>query len=106
MTRRGYALRLGGDVEIRRALGDGVTRGTEAARRRAHGDEAVRRVAMMRHTPEEWATMIAQAQYDYGQDAPMPRWAERLTVGYALICYALIVGFSALFRAVDGRDER
>ena len=59
--------------------------------------EAVRRVAMMRHTPEEWAAMTIQARYDYGQDPPAPRWAERLLVGWALVC----MGASWLYHLQD-----
>lgn len=57
---------------------------------------------MMRHTPEEWAAMITQAQYDYGQDPPTPRWAERLLVGYAMVC----LGIRWLYHCQDGLLER
>ncbi len=94
--RYGYAIRTGGNPEIAAALGSGIDRGTrEALARRS--DEAVRRVSMRRHTPEEWEAMIAQARFDYGQDRPAPRWAQILLAGYALICY----GLSYLHRQQD-----
>ena len=82
--RFGFAIRKGGDPEIADALESGIDRGTRCAREKQSSD-AVRRVAMMRHTPEEWAAMTIQARYDYGQDPPAPRWAERLLVGWALV---------------------
>ena len=88
MKRYGYAIRSGGDPEISGALAEGIDRGTRLAIIQ-RSDEAVRRVAMRRHTPEEWAAMTAQARYDYGQDQPAPRWARCLLAGYALICYGL-----------------
>ena len=82
--RFGFAIRKGGDPEIANALESGIDRGTRSALEKQSSD-AVRRVAMMRHTPEEWAAMTIQARYDYGQDPPAPRWAERLLVGWALV---------------------
>lgn len=87
--RYGYAIRIGGDPEISGALKSGMERGRQAkAPALAPGTgEAVRRVAMHQHTPEEWGVMIAKAQYDYGQDEPAPRWAKRLLVAWAMVCY-------------------
>ena len=59
--------------------------------------EAVRRVAMCRHTPEEWAAMIAQARYDYGQDRPTPKWAGKLLLAWAMLCQ----GVRNAYRAQD-----
>jgi len=98
MKRFGFAIRTGGDPEIAGALAAGIEMGTDtssgAARHlplkgKAFGEqasEAVRRVAMMRHTPEEWDAMTIQARYDYGQDMPMPAWAGALLGLYGLMC--------------------
>ena len=96
MKRFGFAIRTGGDPEIADALASGINRGTRRTMEKQSSD-AVRRVAMMRHTPEEWNAMTIKARYDYGQDAPMPRWAERLLVGWALVC----LGISWLFHLQD-----
>ena len=101
MKRFGFAIRKGGDPEIADALESGIDRGTRCAREKQSSD-AVRRVAMMRHTPEEWAAMTVKARYDYGQDNPMPRWAERLLVGWALVC----MGASWLYHLQDRLFDR
>lgn len=95
--RYGYAIRIGGDPEISGALKSGMEKGRQAkAPAMAPGTgEAVRRVAMHQHTPEEWGVMIAKAQYDYGQDEPAPRWAERLLVAWAMVCYGIARAFRA-----------
>ena len=108
MKRFGFAIRTGGDPEIAGALARGIQMGSPTGAdappprcgREALGEqagEAVRRVAMMRHTPEEWEAMTVQARYDYGQDPPTPRWIERLLVGYAMIC----MGVSWLYHLQD-----
>ena len=98
MKRFGYAIRIGGDAEISGALRAGMERGTPA---RALGErpygETVRRLAMMRHTPEEWRQMTEDARVIYGGRRYTPRWAQRLLAGYALICY----GVSLLYHAQD-----
>lgn len=88
MNRRGYLIRLGGDPEIAQAIAQGVDRATQASVRHSSSD-AVRRVAMAQHTQDEWQAMIAQAQYDYGQDRPTPKLARALLIIWALICYGL-----------------
>lgn len=93
MKRFGFAIRTGGDPEIADALAGGIKAGS----RQTHHSDAVRRVAMMRHTPEEWDAMIAKARYEYGQDRPMSRLGERLLVGWALIC----LGMSWLYHRQD-----
>lgn len=60
--RRAVVIKLG-DPDIADAITSGIVRPRRTS-------DAVRRVAMMRHTPQEWATMAARAQYDYGQDPP------------------------------------
>ena len=99
--RFGFAIRKGGDPEIANALESGIDQGTRCALGKQSSD-AVRRVAMMRHTPEEWAAMTIQARYDYGQDPPAPRWAERLLVGWALVC----MGASWLYHLQDRLFDR
>ena len=96
MKRIGFAIRVAGDPEISGALAAGIERGTRAEVRQT-GSEAVRRVAMMRHTPEEWAEMIEEARVIHGGRKRLPRWAERLLAGYALICW----GVSRAYRAQD-----
>ena len=93
MKRFGFAIRTGGDPEIAEALAGGIKAGT----RQTHHSDAVRRVAMMRHTPEEWAAMTEEARVFYGGRQYMPRWAERLLVGWALIC----LGVSWLYHRQD-----
>lgn len=88
MNRYGYAIRTGGDAEIATALAEGIARGTRRDIRQ-HGSDAVRRVAMAQHTPEEWAAMTVQARYDYGQDPTPGRLGRALLAGYALICYVI-----------------
>ena len=97
--RYGYVIRIGGDPEISGALEAGLRAATP--QRRA-GEDAIRRVAMMRHTPEEWQAMIAKAQYDYGQDRPAPRWARGLLGVWGLVC----CGMSRLYHAQEIVTER
>ena len=96
MIRYGYAIRLGGDPEISGALARGIQSGTRTELQRA-SSEAVRRVAMYQHSPEEWEEMIEEARVLYGGRRYTPRWAERLLVGYAMIC----LGFWWLYHRQD-----
>lgn len=59
--------------------------------------EAVRRVAMMRHTPEEWAEMTEEARVFYSGWRYTPKWMNRLLVVYAMIC----LGVGWLFKLQD-----
>ena len=105
-TRYGYVIRIGGDPEIGAALRDGVLKGTpEREQPTARGSDAVRRVAMMQHTPEEWAAMTTKARYDYGQTRRAPRWAQRLLVAYALLCYGIAQAFRAQRFVLERRDD-
>lgn len=95
--RYGYAIRLGGDPEISGALEAGI----RAAAREDTGinatcSEAVRRVAMMRHTPQEWAEMTEEARVIYGGTRCSPAWARAMLAGYALICYGLSLAWGRL----------
>lgn len=99
--RFGFTIRKSGDPEIADALGSGIDRGTRTALLRQSSD-AVRRVAMMRHTPEEWAEMTEEARVIYGGRDYTPRWAERLLVGWALVC----LGASWLYHLPDRLFDR
>ena len=52
--------------------------------------EAVRRAAMWQHSPEEWAQMMEEARVIYGGRRYSPRWATRLLVGWAMLCYGVV----------------
>lgn len=101
MKRFGYAIRTGGDPEIGEALKTGVDRGTRLAMKK-RGSDSLRRVAMMRHTPEEWAEMTEEARVIYGGQRYTPRWAEWLLAGVALIC----MGASWLYHRQDRLLQR
>ena len=103
MKRYGYVIRIGGDPEISEALRSGMEAGTRKEIRKA-GSEAVRRVAMMQHTPEEWAQMIEDARVIYGGRKVLPRWAERLLVGWALICWAVSRAHHAQERVLGNKQ--
>ena len=94
MKRFGYFVRLGGDKEISEAL----ARGASGAMQPIQGasSEAVRRVAMMRHTPQEWAEMTEEARVIYGGTRCSPAWARAMLAGYALICYGLSLAWGRL----------
>ena len=99
MTRYGYAIRMGGDPEISAALKSGIEAGTRQEIRQT-GSDAVRRVAMMQHTPEEWAQMTEDARVFYGGREVLPKWAERLLVGWGLICWAVSRAYHAQDRVL------
>ncbi len=103
--RYGYAIRIGGDPEISGALKNGIEKGTPAQEQAPKkGSDAVRRVAMMQHTPEEWAQMTEDAGVIYGGRRFMPRWAERLLVAYAMLCYGIAQAFKAQDKVLERRD--
>lgn len=109
--RYGYAIRIGGDPEISGALKNGIEKGTSSGagappspEGKALGSDAVRRVAMMQHTPEEWAQMTEDAGVIYGGRRFMPRWAERLLVAYAMLCYGIAQAFKAQDKVLERRD--
>ena len=97
MKRYGFAIKTGGDPEIAGALEAGIRAGTREEIRQA-GSDAVRRVAMMRHTPEEWAEMIEDAQYEY-RVKPASR-----TLAILLGMWALV--WSVLIGMTDALTER
>ena len=102
MKRFGLVIRTQGDPEIAAALAAGVEAGTRRDVINA-SSEAVRRVAMYQHSPEEWEAMTIKARYDYGQDRPTPRWARPLLVGYAMLCWGLSQAYHAQDRVLGGR---
>lgn len=104
-TRYGYVIRIGGDPEIGNALRDGVLKGTPEREAPKKGSDAVRRVAMHQHTPEEWAAMTTKARYDYGQTRPAPRWVQRLLVAYAMLCYGIAQAFRAQRYVLERRAD-
>jgi len=121
MRRYGYAIRVGGDSEIAGALAAGIESGTASADTTSltaaagtypkgegfgegfggQASDAVRRVAMMQHTPEEWAEMTEEARVFYGGQRYMPWLAEKLLIGYALICYVISIGWRALMESLN-----
>lgn len=96
MKRFGYFVRLGGDKEISEAL----ARGASGAMQPIQGasSEAVRRVAMMKHTPAEWREMTLDARRRYRRNKPLTGVRRALLTGYGLICY----GISRLYHAQEG----
>ena len=88
MRRFGYVIRMGGDAEISGALAAGIDAGTRNEVRQA-ASEAVRRVAMMQHTPEEWAEMIEDARVIYGGNRYTPKPLKWLLIVYAMLCSAV-----------------
>lgn len=96
MTRRAIVYRSCGDPQFAGAIIDGMTR----AEARQHSSDAVRRVAMMRHTPEEWAEMTEDARICYGGRSYTPGWVTALLVGYGLICWIVAGLWHALEDAV------
>ena len=113
MMRFGYVIRVGGDPEISGALAEGMAEGarragTATAQRPAfapHSSEAVRRVAMHQHTPEEWARMTEEARVVYGGRPWAPRWAETLLIGWALVCYGMWLAWRRLMVAMEMEDR-
>ena len=119
MKRFGFAIRVGGDAEIAGALAAGIESGTKttssdpaepghlplkgkALEDGGSGSDAVRRAAMWQHSPEEWAQMMEEARVIYGGRRYSPRWATRLLVGWAMLCY----GVAWLYRQQDRIFER
>ena len=103
MKRFGYYVRLGGDREISEALARGDAGALMPVPRAS--SEAVRRVAMMRHTPEEWREMRLDARRTYRRNRMPDGLAGRLLVGYAMICYGAQVAFDWLWEAIERRME-
>lgn len=114
--RFGYAIRIGGDPEISRALRDGMEKGSPygpAGCLPAHRGETLgkpgavsdtaRRLAMMRHTPEEWAAMTVKARYDYGQRRPPSRLTRGWWAAVGLIVYLLAVAYRAQDNVLGGQ---
>ncbi|MBQ3424415.1 MAG: hypothetical protein IJH38_04365 [Clostridia bacterium] len=99
MKKFGYFVRLGGDREIAEALSRGATGQLLPAAQAS--SEAVRRVAMWQHTPEEWRRMTREARRKYRRNPQPQGIGKALLIGYAMICLAVSGGVSALWRAVE-----
>ena len=104
MKRFGFAIRTGGDPEIAGGLTQGIDAGTRLAIK-MRSSEAVRRVAMRRHTPEELEAMIVQAQFDYGQDPEPSKLATAFLLAYAMICYGVSRLYSMQDRLLERRND-
>ena len=87
-----------GNREMADAIADGMKRAD-----RPNTAESVRRLAMRQHSPEEWETMIVQARYDYGQDAPVGR-VRRCVLGTWALVWLGIVGWYRYLSAIN-REE-
>ena len=81
----------------------GPAASVESAHRMTSGSEAVRRAAMWQHSPEEWADMIEEARVFYGGQTYLPWWAERLLVGYALVCLVVSWLYKQQYRVLSRR---
>ena len=87
MARYGYVIRMGGDPEISGALRDGMEKGSPTRRTSSvtagavppspsgEGNDTARRLAMMRHTPEEWRQMTEDARVIYGGATGPAGWS-------------------------------
>lgn len=117
--RRGYVIRLGGDMGIAAALAEGVAEGTRRAPlqadqmalvqeeiRRQRTAEDIKNVAIHRgRRPEDWALLIAKARADYGQTVPgaLARGIRRLQAGWALIVWAVAMAYRAQSKVLGGQ---
>lgn len=102
MKRFGYVIRTGGDPEIAGALAAAVSPKPMPA-----APDAVRRVAMHQHTPEEWAQMTEDARAFYGRRSwPTPRWARALLALYALACYGVSLAYHRQDALLGGGARR
>lgn len=91
-----------GDPEITGAIEAGW-KATRALGERPYGEtsDAVRRVAMWQHSPEEWHAMTLDAREKYRRNRRPEGTAKALLIGYALVCMVVSAGFRALFRTVE-----
>lgn len=86
ISRYGYAIRLGGDTDIARALASGIETGTRQLLPTA-ASEAVMRVTLHRgRGPDYWEELIAEARCLYDTPEP-PRPVRWLLAAYGLICW-------------------
>lgn len=58
--------------------------------------DAVRRVAMHQHSPEEWAAMAARAEYDYGYNRAHGRAYKAILGLWALLWLAIYSEYARL----------
>ena len=102
MKRFGYYVRLGGDAEISEALARGAQGALQPMP--GSGSEAVRRVAMMRHTPAEWRAMTLDARRKYRRNRRPAGLGKALLQGYALTCYVARLVFDMIWNAIEDRS--
>lgn len=76
-----------GDPKLADAMANAVTRPTS---------DAVRRVAMHQHTPEEWDEMTLQAQYDYGRNKVPGRICGAIMGLWGLLWMAIFAEYARL----------
>ena len=76
-----------GDPKLADAMANAVTR---------PASDAVRRVAMHQHTPEEWDEMTLQAQYDYGRNKAPGRIRGTILGLWALLWTAIFAEYARL----------
>lgn len=98
MKRYGYFVRLGGDAEIAEALARGAQGALQPMP--GHSSEAVRRVAMMQHTPEEWARMTRRARRKYRHNPQPAGVGKALLIGYAMACYGVSLCWRRLMAGI------
>lgn len=110
MRRFGYAIRIGGDAEIAGALAAGLRAASpsrdrqvlEADEIRTVQDEilrqrtqnAVKNVALHRGLQsDDWKTLIAKAEWDYGEPVyyptPWEKLVRALELAWCVACYAV-----------------
>ena len=104
MKRFGYYVRLGGDAEIAQALARGDLGAMQPMP--AQSSEAVRRVAMWQHSPEEWRQMRLDARRRYRRNRRPQGLEKALLVGYALVCLGVHTAFNWLWETIEGRTQR
>lgn len=118
--KRGYVIRLGGDMGIAAALAEGVAEGTRRAPlkadeialvqeeiRRQRTAEDIKNVALHRgRTPEDWQLLIVKARAEHGQIEPgaLRRGVRVLQAGWALIVWAIVQAYKAQDRILGIRD--
>lgn len=99
MKKFGYLIKLGGDREISEALARGAAGALTPPR--GSSSEAVRRVAMMRHTPEEWRQMTLDARRKYRRNRLPDGLAGKLLVGVAMVVLAVGGIVDTVWEAVE-----
>lgn len=103
MKRFGYFVRLGGDAEISEALARGAAGALQPMPRSS--SEAVRRVAMWQHSPEEWDRMTKDARRRYRRNRQPKGLGKALLVSWAVVCLGARAAFDAMWKAIEASGE-